>query len=77
MMLGIFALLFLSISISASNYFSTVIEPHGVACFFETLALQDRLDMSFEVAAGGNLDIDFWITSPASKIVHSGIATKG
>ena len=47
--------------VSASNYFSIKVEPHGIACFFEDLKANERFDFSFEVAAGGNLDIDFWV----------------
>ncbi|KAJ3385562.1 p24 complex component [Lobulomyces angularis] len=46
-------------------------EAHQQECFYEILKKNDRLDLSFQVAEGGHLDIDFWISSPDNKVLYS------
>ncbi|KAI9364451.1 supernatant protein factor, C-terminal domain-containing protein [Zopfochytrium polystomum] len=55
----------------AFNSFQLVLVPHSRDCFYEKLAVGEKLDLSFEVYDGGNLDIDFWVTSPDDQILHS------
>ncbi|KAJ3282887.1 p24 complex component [Borealophlyctis nickersoniae] len=56
---------------SAFSAFGIHIRAGGRECFYEKLGRNDRLDLSFEVSQGGNMDIDFWITSPNDKILYS------
>jgi len=41
--------------------FTLIIPANKKTCFYERLVKGDRLDLSFQVAEGGNLDIDFWV----------------
>ncbi|TPX35994.1 hypothetical protein SmJEL517_g01856 [Synchytrium microbalum] len=45
--------------------------PHDKQCFFESLKRGDRLDLSYQVAEGGNLDIDFWIITEDNRLVFN------
>ncbi|KAF8803824.1 supernatant protein factor, C-terminal domain-containing protein [Phlegmacium glaucopus] len=36
-------------------------------CFFEDLHINDKMTVTYQVAEGGYLDIDFWLTDPAGK----------
>lgn len=38
------------------------------ACFYENLNSNERTDLSFQVAEGGNLDIDFWVNKTNQNI---------
>ena len=42
------------------------------ACFYEDLAVGDRMGVTFEVGVGGRLDIDFRITAPNGLVLHEG-----
>jgi len=42
------------------------------ACFYEDLAVGDRMGVTFEVGVGGRLDIDFRITGPSGRVLHEG-----
>ncbi|GAB5586567.1 p24 complex component [Umbelopsis nana] len=42
-------------------------------CFFEDLDVGDKMTITFQVGDGGNLDIDFWISDPAERVIKSGI----
>jgi hypothetical protein len=55
----------------AFSYFLTQVPAHTSTCFHETLKIGERLDLTFQVAEGGHLDIDFRITSPLNKIIYS------
>ncbi|KAF9509509.1 hypothetical protein BS47DRAFT_1332256 [Hydnum rufescens UP504] len=33
-------------------------------CFFEDLHVNDKMTVTYQVGAGGNLDIDFWLSDP-------------
>lgn len=63
--------LFLLPSALAYSAFMINVKPHEQNCFYETLATGDRLDLSFQVADGGHLDIDFWVKSPDSRNIYS------
>lgn len=41
------------------------------ACFFEDLHVDDKMTITFQVAGGGHLDIDFWLDDPSSKRLWS------
>ncbi|KAJ3079000.1 p24 complex component [Quaeritorhiza haematococci] len=55
----------------AFNAFNAHLKPAEQQCFYEQLKEGDRLDLSFQVAEGGNLEVDFWITSPDTRVLHS------
>ncbi|KAJ3034170.1 p24 complex component [Rhizophlyctis rosea] len=56
---------------SAYNAYSVIVPANKKECFYETLEKDDRLDLSFQVGDGGNLDIDFWITNPEDRLLFS------
>ncbi|KAL3897189.1 MAG: hypothetical protein SGCHY_003588 [Lobulomycetales sp.] len=53
------------------SYFLLDIAPQTVRCFHENLKRGDRLDLSFQVAEGGNLDIDFSIAAPDARVIYA------
>ncbi|KND04118.1 uncharacterized protein SPPG_01557 [Spizellomyces punctatus DAOM BR117] len=57
--------------IAALNTFTLYVPARTELCFNEYLQHKDRLDLSFEVEEGGNLDIDFVIYTPSSKPLYS------
>ncbi|KAF5331542.1 hypothetical protein D9611_007646 [Ephemerocybe angulata] len=38
-------------------------------CFFEDLHVHDKMTVTYQVGEGGHLDIDFWLTDPAGKVL--------
>ncbi|KAJ3104883.1 p24 complex component [Phlyctochytrium planicorne] len=56
---------------SASNAFQLRIQPHMKECFYEQLDIGQQLDIAFQVYDGGQMDIDFWISAPDEKLIHS------
>lgn len=40
-------------------------------CFFEDLSSEDKMTVTFQVAAGGELDLDFWLTDPRNTPMYS------
>jgi hypothetical protein len=58
----LFLTLFAS-SVHANNAFRILMQPHTRDCFYENLKADEQLDISFQVLDGGNLDIDFWVSS--------------
>jgi len=38
--------------------------PATKECFFEDLHREDKMTVTYQVAGGGHLDIDFWLTDP-------------
>ncbi|KAJ7638561.1 emp24/gp25L/p24 family/GOLD-domain-containing protein [Roridomyces roridus] len=38
-------------------------------CFFEDLHKHDKMTVTYQVGGGGHLDIDFWLTDPANKVL--------
>ncbi|KAJ3158279.1 p24 complex component [Geranomyces michiganensis] len=56
---------------AALNTFSIILEPRQENCFNEHLQAHERLDLSYEVADGGSLDIDFVIYSPTSRPLYN------
>ncbi|KAJ3154614.1 p24 complex component [Geranomyces variabilis] len=61
----------LSTPSAAFNTFNIVLDPRQENCFNEHLQAQDRLDLSYEVADGGSLDVDFVIYSPNSRPLYN------
>ncbi|KAJ3145402.1 hypothetical protein HDU86_000923 [Geranomyces michiganensis] len=57
--------------VTAFNTFTILLEARQENCFNEHLQAQDRLDLSYEVAEGGSLDIDFVIYSPNSRPLYN------
>ncbi|CEG64529.1 hypothetical protein RMATCC62417_01484 [Rhizopus microsporus] len=45
------------------------IEPHKKECFFEYMNHDDSMSITYQVAHGGDYDIDFWLTSPQDMIM--------
>ncbi|KAJ3291323.1 p24 complex component [Borealophlyctis nickersoniae] len=56
---------------SAFSAFGIHIRAGGRECFYEKLKQNERLDLSFEVSQGGQMDIDFWISSPNGNTLYS------
>ena len=52
----------LASTVSAFSAFTINIGASEKQCFYEILGKGDRLDLSFQVSDGGNLDIDFWVS---------------
>ena len=48
----------------AYNAYSVIVPANKKECFYEVLEKDDRLDLTFQVGDGGNLDIDFWVSFP-------------
>jgi len=58
--------------------FTSVVRAHTIdlgpgtkECFFEDLHLDDKMTVTFQVAGGGHLDIDFWVTDPMTVPMYS------
>ncbi|AFR92202.2 COPII-coated vesicle protein [Cryptococcus neoformans C23] len=47
------------------------IEAGEKECFYEVLAPQDKMTVTYEVGGGGHLDIDFYVTDPQGKVIHT------
>ncbi|WAQ90760.1 hypothetical protein PtA15_13A159 [Puccinia triticina] len=59
------ALFLWSLLLSATVLTHTIDIPSGqVSCFFEDLHVDDKMTITFQVAGGGHLDIDFWLNDP-------------
>jgi hypothetical protein len=56
------------LSTHAYSAFIIRLEAHEQVCYWEKLTKHQRLDLSFQVADGGNLDIDFWVVSTLYKL---------
>ncbi|KAH8085267.1 supernatant protein factor, C-terminal domain-containing protein [Filobasidium floriforme] len=41
------------------------------ACFFEDLHVEDQMTITYQVGAGGNMDIDFYLQDPTSATLSS------
>ncbi|KAJ3158068.1 p24 complex component [Geranomyces variabilis] len=64
-------LLCATLPVAAFNTFTIILGPRQENCFTEHLQAQDRLDLSYEVAEGGSLDIDFVVYSPNSRPLYN------
>ncbi|BGO88578.1 hypothetical protein NBRC10512_002668 [Rhodotorula toruloides] len=39
-------------------------------CFFEDLHTEDKMTVTYQVAGGGHLDVDFWLTGPGNRVMN-------
>ncbi|KDE02371.1 hypothetical protein MVLG_07073 [Microbotryum lychnidis-dioicae p1A1 Lamole] len=39
-------------------------------CFFEDLHTEDKMTVTYQVAGGGHLDIDFWLSGPGDRVMN-------
>ncbi|ORY90161.1 emp24/gp25L/p24 family/GOLD-domain-containing protein [Leucosporidium creatinivorum] len=39
-------------------------------CFFEDLHAEDKMTVTYQVAGGGHLDVDFWMKGPGERIMN-------
>jgi p24 family protein beta-1 len=53
-----------------------VVSPYQQECFYEEVETSNKLTGSFEVIAGGGLDIDCTITGPGEKVHYSTVRQK-
>ncbi|KCV73242.1 hypothetical protein H696_00783 [Fonticula alba] len=56
--------------VSFTSAFTLILGPNEERCFFEELSPGDRMSVTFEVTQGGKLDVDFYLYSPSSNILH-------
>nr|CAG4635055.1 EOG090X0D99 [Alona affinis] len=56
---------------SANAYYVTL-DAHAEECFFDKVSAGTKLGLTFEVAEGGFLDIDFTIVGPSGQTIESG-----
>nr|CAG4645103.1 EOG090X0D99 [Leptodora kindtii] len=56
---------------SVSGYYVTV-DAHAEECFFDKVSSGTKMGLTFEVAEGGFLDIDFTIVGPSGDVIESG-----
>ncbi|POW16663.1 hypothetical protein PSTT_01106, partial [Puccinia striiformis] len=54
----------LLLSITAVLSHTIDIASGQISCFFEDLHVDDKMTITFQVAGGGHLDIDFWLNDP-------------
>ncbi|KAG0149762.1 hypothetical protein CROQUDRAFT_653334 [Cronartium quercuum f. sp. fusiforme G11] len=64
-------ILFITLLTYSSNCHTIDVPSGAVICFFEDLHLEDQMTVTFQVAGGGHLDIDFWLTAPGGKTLWS------
>lgn len=63
-------LILASFCISLSQAYTMVIPRRGQECFYEELKVKDRLITTFEVMAGGMLDINVRVVDPQGDVVY-------
>ncbi|XP_017782025.1 PREDICTED: transmembrane emp24 domain-containing protein 2 [Nicrophorus vespilloides] len=56
---------------SSLAYFITV-DAHAEECFFDKVEAGTKMGLTFEIAEGGFLDIDFRIVGPDGAVIHQG-----
>lgn len=57
--------LLLCVLLKPSRAHTIDIAPATRDCFFEDLHAEDKMTVTYQVAGGGHLDIDFWVRSLA------------
>jgi len=62
---------FLLCTAGVRGYFVTL-DAHAEECFFEKVSSGTKMGLTFEVAEGGFLDIDFNIVGPNGQVIQSG-----
>jgi len=60
------------LSVTSCNAFFVTIDAHAEECFFEKVTAGTKLGLTFEVAEGGFLDVDFSIVGPSGETIESG-----
>ncbi|KAJ3334290.1 p24 complex component [Gonapodya sp. JEL0774] len=55
----------------AFSVFSVRLPARDKACFYETMERNERLDVTYQVGAGGDLEIDFWVQSPDTRLIYT------
>nr|CAG4651313.1 EOG090X0D99 [Simocephalus serrulatus]SVE94489.1 EOG090X0D99 [Simocephalus serrulatus] len=58
--------------IGCTNAYYVTIDAHAEECFFDKVSAGTKLGLTFEVAEGGFLDIDFTIVGPNGQTIESG-----
>ncbi|KAI8817852.1 emp24/gp25L/p24 family/GOLD-domain-containing protein [Fimicolochytrium jonesii] len=61
----------LSTQVAAFNTFTTLLHAGEEQCFKEVLKTKDRVDLSYEITDGGNLDVDFVVFAPGNRPLQS------
>ncbi|XP_022906153.1 transmembrane emp24 domain-containing protein 2-like [Onthophagus taurus] len=64
-------LLIISTLTPVYSYFITV-DAHAEECFFDRVEAGTKMSLTFEIAEGGFLDIDFRIVGPDNKVITQG-----
>nr|CAG4642028.1 EOG090X0D99 [Eurycercus lamellatus] len=65
--------LYLSIAfLACANAYYVTLDAHAEECFFDKVSAGTKLGLTFEVAEGGFLDIDFSIVGPNGQTIESG-----
>ncbi|KXS09902.1 hypothetical protein M427DRAFT_63264 [Gonapodya prolifera JEL478] len=64
-------LAFVSRNVLAYSSFTVTLGPRDRACFYEQMERDDRVDMSFQVASGGDGVVDYWVQAPDSRIIYT------
>ncbi|RKO83290.1 supernatant protein factor, C-terminal domain-containing protein [Blyttiomyces helicus] len=72
-LLPLFVVLLVTVARPATAFsaFSIDLPAHAEHCFYEELHKDERLDLSYQVTDGGNLDIDFAIYAPNSRPIYT------
>lgn len=47
------------------------VPPGSIECFYQTITKEKTLEIEYQVIAGGDLDIDFRVTSPDNKVLFA------
>jgi hypothetical protein len=56
--------------LAVAHALSVQIDPHAEFCVFETMKLDGKTGVYFQVAQGGQLDIDVAVTGPDGRLLH-------
>lgn len=67
----VFLIVFLAKSVHAfnDNDLTVHVPPGSVECFYQTVKNEKTLEIEYQVIAGGDLDIDFRVSSPSGKVL--------
>ncbi|CAD6583108.1 MAG: p24 complex component [Cyphobasidiales sp. Tagirdzhanova-0007] len=71
LMLFLLPLLILLLAPLSVHAHTIDIQPATRECFFEDLSSEDKMTVTYQVATGGELDLDFWITDPNQSPLYS------
>lgn len=65
------SIFFLTFLTYISDCHTIDVPPRSTICFFEDLHNEDQMTLTFQVAGGGHLDIDFWLNDPSGSSLWS------